>query len=426
MACNYLGLFASGATSCLDIPSVPIYGDSINLGEQLYYDSGCTIEIDGGDYTDGVNIFNYKISVGVFTLSPCSTPVPPSCPTIYCISNTGIYDGVYDIMPTTHNGYDYFTGNTSPTYYIYYNTGSTPSWCLSTVLDGPCLLFGKSPCLDNCPDFCDTFFVSGSCVPTPTPTVACDIDFDAVFDCYVTPTPTPTPSVTASPTPTPTPVPTIDLCSGVTMIVSGFTYTPTPTPTLSPTPSPTPDVTRPCNFNGVVTFNTLDGYINCANSKKFIDCATGFEYFSTQTLFDSANNPLIVDYVYGGYINGVSSCFIYVGLVDNISGIDQVIINNEYGLSSEGSCLLCDVIPVPTVTPTPTPTVTPTPSPTPLNCLTYKIKNNSFLPSQYTYQDCESGEFVTLPIAGNSTITRCSSLTPTGNNITANSGSPCV
>ena len=96
MACNYLGLFASGATSCSDVPSVPIYGDSINLGETLYYDSGCTIEIDGGDYTDNVVFLTYRASSGgVLDITSC---LSSGCSTSYCISNTGMYDGVYDIM----------------------------------------------------------------------------------------------------------------------------------------------------------------------------------------------------------------------------------------------------------------------------------------------------------------------------------------
>jgi hypothetical protein len=74
----------------------------------------------------------------------------------------------------------YYTGNTSPTYYIFSSITSN-SWCLSTVLDGSCLLFGKSPCVSSCPDLCDSFFTAGSCPsPTPSQTSVCNIDFNAV------------------------------------------------------------------------------------------------------------------------------------------------------------------------------------------------------------------------------------------------------
>ncbi len=264
------------------------------------------------------------------------------CSSVYCISGTGLYDDNYGIAPGLHNGYDYFTGST---YLIYYSIIEN-CWCLSTVLDGPCLLFGKSPCLSSCPDLCDSFFNSGTCpTPTPTPTQVCNIDFDAIFDCAVTPTPTITPTTTPTPTPTPTASP-INICGGVSMVVTGITYTPTPQPTSTPTPTPTPDVSRPCNFTGLVTFNTLEGIISCANSKRFVDCLNGVEYFSSQNILDSSGNPILPDYVYGGFVNGISTCFIYVGLVDNISGVDKIEITNEYGPENEGSCIFCNLPPI--------------------------------------------------------------------------------
>jgi len=297
------------------------------------------------------------------------------CNSVYCISGTGSYDGNYGIGPTQINGYDYFTGDTSPTYYIFYNSGSTtPSWCLSTYVNGPCLLFGKSPCLSSCPDLCDDFFGPGPCPPpTPTPVPDCVVNFDAFFDCDITPTPTPSPTATPTATPTPTPTPT-SICNSVSMVVTATNYPPTPTATPTPTPTPTPDVTRSCSFNGVVTFNTIDGNINCATSKKFIDCATGKDYYSTEIILDPIGNPLKSDYVYGGTINGVSSCFIFFGLVDNISGVDKIDVTIEYGPEDQGSCILCGTEPTPTATPsvtltptaTPSVTLTPTPSATPV------------------------------------------------------------
>jgi hypothetical protein len=297
------------------------------------------------------------------------------CNSVYCISGTGSYDGNYGIGPTQINGYDYFTGDTSPTYYIFYNSGSTtPSWCLSTYVNGPCLLFGKSPCLSSCPDLCDDFFGVGPCPPpTPTPVPDCIVNFDAFFDCDITPTPTPSPTATPTATPTPTPTPT-SICNSVSMVVTATNYPPTPTATATPTPTPTPDVTRSCSFNGVVTFNTIDGNINCATSKKFIDCATGKDYYSAEIILDPIGNPLKPDYVYGGLINGISSCFIFFGLVDNISGVDKIDVTIEYGPEDQGSCILCGTEPTPTATPsvtltptaTPSVTLTPTPSATPV------------------------------------------------------------
>ena len=348
------------------------------------------------------------------------------CSSVYCISGTQIYDGNYGIGPAQINGYDYFTGDTSPTYYIYYNSGSTtPSWCLSTYVNGPCLLFGKSPCLSSCPDLCDDFFGPGPCPPpTPTPVPDCNVDFDAFFDCDITPTPTPSPTATPTSTPTPTPTPT-SVCNSVSMVVTGTNLPATPTPSPSPTPSPTPDVTRSCNFNGVVTFNTIDGNINCATSKKFIDCVTGKDYYSTEIILDPSGNQLKSDYVYGGYINDVSSCFIFFGLVDNISGVDKIEVTVEYGPEDQGSCIFCNVFPTATPTPTPTQTPTPTPTSTPLPCISYKVLNSSYLSNDCDFTNCLTGQIETISVPGGGSIDVCSSTTPTGQNILTIIGTSC-
>ena len=90
------------------------------------------------------------------------------CSSTDCLSNTGYptFDDVY-FSAGTHNSELYWTGQTDGLF-IYYNTGST-QWCLSTVLDGTCLLSGQSPCFNPCPDLDDVYFSSGVC-PTPTPT----------------------------------------------------------------------------------------------------------------------------------------------------------------------------------------------------------------------------------------------------------------
>ena len=207
------------------------------------------------------------------------------------------------------------------------------------------------------------------------------------------------------------------------MIVSGVTYPIDPVTPTTTTTTTLPPVVRPCNFDGVVTFNTLSGRIQCANSKKFVDCFTGEEYYTTSPVFDSSGNTIVVGYVYGGLVNGVSKCFSYFGLVENISGIDNVVITDEYGFLNDGACLLCTVdTGTTTTTTTASPTTTTT---TTLSCISYKVKNNSFVPRNYEYTDCNSGETVISLINGNSTITICSLTVPTGQNITASGGSFC-
>jgi hypothetical protein len=107
-------------------------------------------------------------------------------------------------------------------------------------------------------------------------------------------------------------------------------------------------------------------------------------------LFDSNGNLLVIGDVYGGFINGISSCFIFQTIVDNISGGDKVSITTEYGPSSDGSCLDC--IPI-----TPTPTVTPTMTPTPTQvclCNAYTISNFSYGFSVVSFNDCSDNRLV--------------------------------
>jgi hypothetical protein len=333
------------------------------------------------------------------------------CSSVYCISGAGIYDGNYGIGPTQINGYDYFTGDTSPTYYIYYNSGSTnPSWCLSTLINGPCLLFGKSPCLTSCPDLCDTFFGVGPCpTPTPTPTAFCNIDFDAIFDCGITPTPSPTPTVTPTTTPTPTPTPT-NPCGGISLVVTAVTITATPSPTPSVTPTQTPEITRPCNFTGKVTFNTIDDFLRCAVSKKFRDCISGFLFYSSDIILTEFGTLPSLGTVYRAVINDSSVCVVYDGQVENISGADDISLIETIGPESNGSCLNC--FPIASQTPTPTPTNTPTPTPTKplITCKKFNITNNDYFSSRnYTYKNCEE---ITVTISVGSGVTEvicCSS-----------------
>jgi len=359
MACNLLGVF--GYVTSVEDPirlctkplTINLYGDSLNVGVLLYTDSLCNFLASAGYYSDGINIYTYG-KTGIISIDSCT-----DCVTEYCISGTQSYDDNYTFSGL-YNEFPYYTGE-SGSYVIYYSTDET-CWCVSTVLDGPCELFGKTPCVSDCPDLCDSFFSEGYCVISTTTTYpSCElIDFEAYFNCDIPSTQTPTPTPTPTQTPTPTPTPS-NVCNSLNFIATGITYTPTPTPTPSDTPKPTPTPTNDCLVSGLVTFNVIDDYIRCSNSKRFRDCFTGIEYFSTEVLLINGNVP-IEGYVYKTIINNESVCATFLGLVDNISGVDQIELITELGPENEGKCLEC--IPSPSNTPTPTPTATPTPTPT--------------------------------------------------------------
>lgn len=367
MTCVLLGTFSYSITRsellCKEIKTISIYGDNLNLGSSIYSDELCTVLANNGFYSDGINVYTVgeTSDMGTIeTIEPCT-----ECNTEYCISGTDTYDDNYTFNGS-HGGLPYYTGQ-SGSYVIYYSTGET-CWCVSSVLEGPCELFGKSPCFSNCPDLCETFFTEGYCVVSTTTTYnSCDIiDFEALFNCDVTPTPTVTPTLTPTPTPTVTPTPS-NVCNSLNFVATGITYTPTPTPTPSDTPSPTPTPTIDCLVSGLVTFNIIDDYIRCSNSKKFRDCFTGIEYFSMDLILINGEIP-IQGYVYKTIINNESICATFLGLVDNISGVDKIELVSELGPENEGKCLDC--IPSPSNTPTPTPTSTPTPTPTtPAGCV---------------------------------------------------------
>lgn len=177
MGCNNLGIFSYDSTSPNDLCNLPktitLYGDSLTITEIMYVDILCSSTTSDGYYSDG-NIVFEVIGNTITGITGCT------CSPIYCINNTGtIFDDNYDVAGV-HNTYGYYTGSTNG-YVIYYSTGET-QWCLSTVLDGSCGLFGQSPCINSCPDLCDELFFSGACpTPTPTPTAACNIDFDGLF-----------------------------------------------------------------------------------------------------------------------------------------------------------------------------------------------------------------------------------------------------
>ena len=185
---------------------------------------------------------------------------------------------------------------------------------------------------------------SGICVTTTTTTDVCAaFDFDAIFDCYIPPTPSMTSSPTATPTVTPTPSVT-DPCGGRSMTVTLDKVTPSATATPTATPSSTPEVTRPYNCPGTVIFNTIDQLIECANSKKFKDCFTGINYYTSDLVLVSGTTQPKEGYVYNATINGFNYCVVFEGLFENISGVDNIVLTNEVGPSNLGACLNCDPV----------------------------------------------------------------------------------
>lgn len=298
------------------------------------------------------------LTLNLFTnVVPCL-----GCSPIYCVTDTGLgYDDTF-ISAGTHNSEAYWTGTTNG-YFIYFTTGGT--WCLSTTLDGVCLLEGPYPCYSSCPDLCDEYVFDSFCpTPTPTPTVNCSVlDFTAIFDCEVTPTPSVTPTISTTPTATPTPSPS-DPCGGRAVDVTITGYTPTPTPTVSVTPTMTPAITRPCSVSGDVTFNTVIGLIECPSSKKFVDCSNGSLYYTSNPLILPSGGTLSQLSVFKANVDGISRCITYVGIELDINGLNYIeLIDGPLDLDADCSLCIPDVTPTPT--PTPTPSVSPTSTPTP-------------------------------------------------------------
>jgi hypothetical protein len=288
----------------------------------------------------------------------------------YCLSNTGnssINDNYYSAG--THNGNLYYTGDTN-NLFIYYSS-SNDEWCLSTALDGSCIMSGDSPGAPDCPDLSDFYFSSGMCptpTPTPTPAVNCSsLDFDAIFDCDVTPTPSVSPTSTPTPTPTITPT-SSDICGGTGIVATIESTTPTPTPTPTITPTSSSPIVRPCVFSGDVMFNVIEGDIVCPYSYEFQDCYNGAIYLTTSQVSNPSGGDLEEFDIFNAEVNGESRCisFIKINLTE-IGGDIISLVSGPLGKSNEGDCIYCQpsVTTTPTPTPTPTQTQTPTPTPTP-------------------------------------------------------------
>ena len=486
MACNNLGLWASGTTSlniCDLTPSITLYGDSVVVGQTIWDIPGCSpsdANLPDTWWSNGTVYFQYDggiqqiVSVSACTTTPTPSPTPTVTPTItetptqtptvtpsvtdtptptptptitetptqtptvtptitetptqtptqtptptstpsadYCIYNTVTYDGNY-LFTGTYNGYSYYSNLSSSIGVIFYSS-TEDRWCLASSLGDPCVQFGAYNSETTSPDLDDTVMYVGVCITTTTTINPCStLDIDAIFDCYIPPTPSVTPTISVTPTLTPTPT-TSDPCGGRFVSATGFTVSSSPTPTPTPTPTQTPDVTRPCNFSGEVIFNSISEIIQCANSKKFKDCFTGIDYFTSESLFLSGGTTPKEGYVYNAIINGQGYCVIYEGLFENISGVDNIELTYEVGPSNEGACLQCNALISPT--PTQTPTSTPTPTPTSSPCVTYQYRLTNLSPAKLSvqYVDCVKG-FDSISLLPNSSTIICSTTLPTSNN----------
>jgi hypothetical protein len=337
--------------------------------------------------------------------------------TTVCIYNTDFdYDGQY-ISGGTFNGNTYYTGGTVPTYYIYFNTGLTENlWCLSSSLGGICEQFGTLNSFSICPDFWEDIYLEGGCPATTTTTTSpCNVfDFAAIFDCLV---PTTTTTTTSATTTTTTTTILPDLCSGVSISFSSITYT-TTTTTIAPTTTTTTTIDRPCVFGGLANFNIFDEFMRCGNSKHFKDCFNGFDYYSSEII--EFSEPLVQDTVYEISIDGFETCATFMGLVDNVSGVDEITVISKVGLSIDGACLEC-VPPQTTTTTTSTSTTTTTTTEPPCELFEYNLNNpDADIPRKYSYTDC-AGETINGVLGGSSgelagsvitNITICSNTVP--------------
>jgi hypothetical protein len=315
------------------------------------------------------------------TETPTQTPSPTeTCPNTYCLDTGGllIYDGEYNLAGS-HNSYDYYTGGTGSTGFIYYDT---TKWCLSTALDGPCILFGKSPCNSTCPDLCDEL-QPGVC-PPPLPPNPCEtFEFEALFDCnFPLPsnTPTMTPTTTQTPTQTNTPSET-QKCFGVSLSLSATTLptaTPTPTPTVTPT-----NIDRSLCFTGKATYDIFDETLLCGTLNVLKDCSTN-GYFYVAEPIEISGITIDSGYTLNVIIDGSPYCVYYEGnkrasknatlnSVISVIGTDCSVCPNLPPTTPTSTSMTptptsTSMSPTPTstsVTPTPTSTsVTPTPTPT--------------------------------------------------------------
>lgn len=352
----------------------PVTTEYMNIPNNQY-SGGCVMDISGNCYSvvsTGVCSAATVEWIGIEAPPQCfnCSAVTIDCPTactqsVYCLDTNGAftpYDGNYFFF-SAYNGYDYYTGGTTSTGFIYYDG---TKWCLSDTLGGNCLLFGIEPCSNPCPDLGSALspFVC-ELTPTPTPGPCDTFAFDALFACdLISPTPsttvTPTPSLT--PTLTPTPSPTQPCNVSFTMSATSIPN-PSPTPTPSITPSPT---VKTC-FTGSVTYDLFDETLLCSTTKKLINCDTGEIYYITGAI-SSGGTPITTGTTISAVINGVGMCVTYV---EDSQSSPTATFNVLTDISVDcNTCVFVPPTPTPTNTPSKTPTRTPEPTQTPTQTTT--------------------------------------------------------
>ena len=351
--CNSSNVF----TVTGSIPGVLTLGEVYYLKTNSF--SGCSTVIE---YEASAPVYTSIELIKYDDCITCKIDYQCGCGnSVFCLDtgNSIPHDGTY-MSAGTYSGVTYYTGGSPTTAYIYFDDVVKGTWCLSTSLGGTCILFGKKPCLSDCPELCDELTV-GTC-PTPTPPAVCDtFSFESLFNCLDTPTPTPTPTHTPTPTPTRTPTPTpTNYCSSKSISLSSTTL-----PTASPTPTPTPTSTPPlkdCTFGGEVTYTLFDEVFDCGTTKKLINCVTNEVYYVISGLFYN-NSLILLGQTFTAYINQTLVCVTYDSKSTNSS---NAILNSIVSVLGY-DCNLCPIAsptPTPTHTPTPTPTRTLTPTPT--------------------------------------------------------------
>ena len=264
-----------------------------------------------------------------------------ACLESYCISNTGniTYDDNY-ISGGTHNSNLYWVGQSNGLF-IYYSTENV-QWCLSSALDGSCLLSGKSSCFSECPDLCERYYSSGMCLtPTPSPTNnnCSSLDFVALLECEPPSPPSSSPTPTKTPTPTVTPPSNSCLTNNIDATIEGVS--PTPTPTQTPTPTSSSIIGRDCSFASPITYNIIDDNITCPQSYLFKSCDNGDIYSTTNLTSSIGDISLIKNQVYLAMIDGFRMCISYYEKSDTIlGGYDIELISEPFGFNQDG-CYYC-------------------------------------------------------------------------------------
>jgi len=420
-------------------------GDGFNGYAKViaYYEEGPIYSASGVVFVGGPTQCPTPTNTQTPTSSPTSTPTPtPSvsqdlfmepmlmsysapmgCPySTFCFGTTlpslSGYSGNYTSY-STYNGVTIYSGDGTSAGVIYYFTGATESyWCLSDTPGGTCYLRGSSPCTSDCPDISGNLFETGLC-PTPTATAAnCSIfDFNAYFDCDYEPVPTPTPSVACDDVNfnvttygvTPTPSATSFTCALTAVDFSMSGYTPNVSPTVTLTPTLT--LTKTVGVQGQRSFTMLDEVFSCVSVKVLVDCESGNEYYTSDTL-TYEGIPIVIGMIMFASVNGINVCVTYDRDDTNISSNSNV--DGIFNLYSD--CEYCSTLPTPTPTVTSTPSNTPTKTPdvTPSNTPTNTQTPTESLPIGSTPNPTQSPT-TTLTASPTPTSTIASTPTPTPN-----------